>query len=101
MEAARIEAWEETGLTQILSEPFECGSYVYLKRLKNGTLIPTRVTNFAFETNELSKKFPEKGKRKRKWVSIKRAKARLKNDGISEMLDALKRELGTQNRQKH
>lgn len=89
LEAAQTEAWEEAGVKNILGNPYELGSFRYKKRLDSGLPIPVFTHVFAFETDELAKKFPEKGQRKRKWVTAKRAKIMLKDGELSDLIDEL------------
>lgn len=88
-EAARIEAWEEAGLKNVIGDPIEIGTYRYEKYNSGGVPVPITVFIHAFETDQLEKKFPEKGQRKRKWVSPKRAQKILKNAEISAAIDRL------------
>jgi 8-oxo-dGTP pyrophosphatase MutT (NUDIX family) len=88
-DTAGTEAWEEAGFTNPLAPPLEIGTFRYEKQLTSGVPIPITVHIFALETDELAKKFPEKGQRRRKWVTPKRAKALLKNDDISSALETL------------
>ena len=89
IQAAQTEAWEEAGLVNVVSPAFELGTFKYMKHLETGLPVPVVAHTFAFETDELAKKFPEKGQRKRKWVDAKRAKKLLKHPEIGTLIDTL------------
>ena len=91
-EAALIEAWEEAGVKRIKSEPMHCGSLRYNKVMKDGTDQPIEMQLFSFETAKLSKKFPERGQRKLRWVGVNTAIRKLKQPELKPILKQLKRQ---------
>lgn len=74
-EAAATEAWEEAGVTGTPSHT-AAGFYAYQKQLE-GDHLPIVVAMFALKVKKMHKDWPEKGARKRRWVSRKRAAALL------------------------
>lgn len=71
--AAATEAWEEAGAEGRVSNQV-LGFYSYSKTLESDRL-PCVVAVFPIKVKRLLNDFPEKGQRKRKWVSQKRAAA--------------------------
>lgn len=76
-EAAAVEAYEEAGVTGRAIDQ-TLGFFTYIK-LHNGRRLPVVAAVFPIEVTEVLKKWPEKGQRKRKWVSQKKA-AKLLSD---------------------
>jgi 8-oxo-dGTP pyrophosphatase MutT (NUDIX family) len=73
---AEQEAYEEAGIKgKACRDPF--GYYTYLKRLRGGHKVPTRVQVHALEVKSLLKDFPEKGSRRLEWVSCEEAANRV------------------------
>lgn len=71
-DAATTEAWEEAGV--IGKTKNACvGIYTYSKRIDKTQSLPCVVAVFPIKVKALKKNFPEKGERKRKWVSLKKA----------------------------
>ena len=82
-ETALQEAWEEAGLAGVLhSEPI--GSYVYEK---NGGLC--HVTVFLMQVTEEVSVWPESLIRTREWVPTEEAMARVREQGLRDILDAV------------
>ncbi|MGL4197770.1 MAG: NUDIX hydrolase [Allorhizobium sp.] len=73
---AEQEAYEEAGIKgKACREPF--GYYSYMKRMRGGHQVLTRVQVHALEVKSLLKEFPEKGSRKLEWVSCQEAASRV------------------------
>ena len=73
---AEQEAYEEAGIKgKACREPF--GYYSYMKRMRGGHQVLTRVQVHALEVKNLLKEFPEKGSRKLDWVSCEEAASRV------------------------
>lgn len=84
-EAAGQEAWEEAGVKGKLRK--DClGVYKYRKRLETGSNLPVTVAVFAIEVKKLSDKFPERGQRRRKWFSPKKAASRVQEPELKRLL---------------
>ena len=82
-ETALQEAWEEAGLAGVLhSEPI--GSSVYEK---NGGLC--HVTVFLMQVTEEASVWPESLIRTREWVPTEEAMARVREQGLRDILDAV------------
>lgn len=67
--AAMQEAWEEAGVKQGQIANDAVGTFDYKKRLEGGSQAPCRAQVFPVEVKEMSNDFPERGERKRKWVT--------------------------------
>lgn len=88
-EAAAQEAWEEAGVKGKL--PKGCaGLYRYDKVLETGTDLPVTVAVFPIEVKKLEEDFPEKGQRKRKWFSLKKASTRVQEPELKKLLRKFK-----------
>jgi len=84
-EAAAQEAWEEAGARGKLYE--DCvGLYSYSKFLDEELSLPVIVAVFALEVSRLDDTYPEAGQRKRKWVSPKKAAARVDELELKQLL---------------
>lgn len=71
--AAATEAYEEAGVLGKVT-PICIGLYSYTKYPRAGTdPLPCMVAVFPMKASETLKDYPEKGQRKRKWVSTKKA----------------------------
>ncbi|SLN46621.1 NUDIX hydrolase [Roseisalinus antarcticus] len=82
--AAEIEAWEEAGLRGIIS-PQPIGLYSYRKRLDNGDL-PVIAVVYGMQVTSVAKVFPERAQRNRKWLSPRKAAARLDDDELAHIV---------------
>lgn len=83
--AAAQEAWEEAGVIGKLRN--RCiGVYDYDKVLETGTDLPVTVAVYPIEVKDLAKDFPEKGQRKRKWFSPKKAASRVQEPELKRIL---------------
>ena len=85
VEVAAQEAWEEAGLTGTVS-PDLYASYAATKELEPGVGIPVRIDVYLMINPKQSKKFPELGQRKIKWLRIDKAAQRVDEDGLKTVL---------------
>ncbi len=84
-ESAAREAWEEAGVEGRIS--LNClGIYSYLKVLDRQDRLPIVVAVFPVKVRKLIEDFPEKGERKRKWFSRKKAAARVDEPELRHMI---------------
>lgn len=83
-DGAAIEAFEEAGLRGH-AFPDSIGAYSYDKPLGED-LTPVMVVVYAIEITDTAKKWPEKGERERKWVSRKKAVAKLTEPGLRQIV---------------
>ena len=84
-EAAAQEAWEEAGARGRVYQ--DCvGLYSYSKWLDEDLALPCIVAVFALEVLKLDDKFPEAGQRKRKWMTPKKAAARVEEPELKQVL---------------
>lgn len=84
-QSAAIEAWEEAGAIGKASDAC-VGLYSYTKKAVKGEDLPVVVSLFAFHVKRTAKKFPEKGQRKRKWVSRKKASNMVADPELGKIL---------------
>ncbi len=71
-EAAMTEAWEEAGVIGKV-KPICMGIYSYYKDLDGESNLPCVVAVFPVKVKSLAKDWPEADRRKRRWVSAKKA----------------------------
>lgn len=87
-ESALTEAWEEAGVVgALVGEPV--GSYLAKKSLANKRPMPCRIEVHPVQVAKLAAKFPEKGQRRRKWMSIKKAAKAVSEPGLAALLRTL------------
>lgn len=86
-ETAEIEAFEEAGAKGYLCA--DCaGIFTYDKVMDDGSKQPVVVSVFPMEVARLASEFPEKGQRKRKWFSPKKAASRVDEPELRDLLTA-------------
>ena len=84
-EAAATEAFEEAGLEgKVL--PVCIGVYSYIKPLDE-TLTPCLVMVYPLKVNRSLSSWPEKGQRRRRWFSRKKAAARLAEPELQRLIE--------------
>jgi 8-oxo-dGTP pyrophosphatase MutT (NUDIX family) len=83
-EAAATEAYEEAGVTGKPSHT-AAGFYSYHKVI-DGDDTPVVVAMFPLQVKKVLKNWPEKGQRKRKWVSRKKAAALLAEPELRQIV---------------
>ncbi|MEM7723584.1 MAG: NUDIX hydrolase [Pseudomonadota bacterium] len=84
-EAAAQEAWEEAGARGRVYETC-VGLYSYSKWLDEELSLPVIVAVFGLEVSRLDDTFPEAGRRKRKWMSPKKAAARVDEPELKQII---------------
>ncbi|WP_232236999.1 NUDIX hydrolase [Thiosulfatihalobacter marinus] len=84
-QAAAQEAWEEAGIRGKVSKQ-PCGLYTYPKDKDLRKAASCTVILFPMELRKISNKFPESGERRRKWVSPKKAAARIANRDLARII---------------
>ncbi len=84
-QAAAQEAWEEAGIRGKVSKR-PCGLYTYPKELPGGKIAPCTVILFPLEARKIFGSFPEIGERRRKWISPKKAAARIANRDLARLI---------------
>lgn len=84
-QSALREAGEEAGISgTIRNEPV--GSYFYGKRLETGLARRCEVQVFPIKVTRLAKAWPEKGQRKRIWVSPEKAAELVNEPDLAELI---------------
>lgn len=84
-ESAAQEAFEEAGITGSVDEE-AVGRYSYLKRRRNGDLLPAEVRLFRMNVVEEHDDWPEKGQRERRWFAPADAAAAVAEDDLAELI---------------
>lgn len=83
--SAALEAWEEAGVVgQADGRPL--GLFSYSKVIEKGETLPCVVMVYAVKVKSLARDFPEKGQRKRKWVTRKQAANKVGEPELARIL---------------
>ena len=88
-QTALQEAWEEAGVKNARAAKEPIGTYDGKKTVDNGIERDCRVYVYAIEVEKLADKFPEKDKRKRKWVPFDQAAEFVDDADMAKFLRAL------------
>ncbi|MFT3688157.1 NUDIX hydrolase [Paenirhodobacter sp.] len=88
-ESALAEAWEEAGVVGRLTGP-AIGTYVSQKMLVANEPMPCRIEVHPVHVDKLLAKFPEKGQRRRRWMTIKRAVKSVAEPELAALLRGLR-----------
>ncbi|MBB4020544.1 8-oxo-dGTP pyrophosphatase MutT (NUDIX family) [Confluentimicrobium naphthalenivorans] len=83
--AAAQEAWEEAG-AEGRTHDLVLGVYSYDKIMPNEAALPCVVAVFPLRVKRLAANYPEKGQRKRKWHSLKKAAARVNEAELAQII---------------
>lgn len=84
-DTARAEAWEEAGVEgQIGAQAL--GLYAYHKMLRPDAGVPCMVTVFPLKVRSLARDFPERGQRKRRWFSPRKAAQKVDEPELQDIL---------------
>ena len=87
-EVAAKEAFEEAGVKgRIGAEPL--GSYLYRKRLRDGSTVACEVTVFPLVVRQEAKKWPEARQRERRWAGLSEAAMMVDEPGLVTLLLSL------------
>ena len=85
VESALTEAWEEAGVRGRISGPC-IGLFSYQKRMTNKDDLPCVAMVYPVRVKSLADEYPEKGQRKRKWLSPKKAASRVDEPELAYIL---------------
>ncbi len=85
--AAAQEAWEEAGVSGRVNK-YSLGMLRHTKDRGSPRATKTRIIVFPMEASKLATKFPEAKQRRRKWLSPKKAAARIANPELAQMVRA-------------
>ena len=81
-QTALNESWEEAGLVGAISkEPI--GSYIYTKLDRT-----CHVLVYILQVTEAAAEWPERGMRRRIWVSVEKAIDQIEDDGLKELIES-------------
>ncbi len=86
--AAQQEAWEEAGVIGQAHET-SVGFYTYAKNTKGGLPLSCRVEVFRIDVADLARDWPERSRRKRKWVRPEEAAEAVDEPELQALLRAL------------
>lgn len=89
MEAAAQEAYEEAGIRGTFSSEVPLGFYMYFKVRNDQTSTPTSVEVYLLHAEQQAKKWPEKGERKLRWLTLKDAIKKIEEPGVAPLLKRL------------
>lgn len=84
-EVAAQEAFEEAGVRG-RAQSQSLGHYNYMKRLRNGLDVDTRVQVYALEISSLEDDFPEKRERERAFFTPREAAERVGEPGLKRLI---------------
>ncbi|MFC3060983.1 NUDIX hydrolase [Paenirhodobacter populi] len=88
-ETALTEAWEEAGVIGKVAGP-PIGSYASQKMLLENQPMPCRVEVHPIHVDKLAARYPEKGQRRRKWISAKKAAKLVSEPELADILRGLR-----------
>lgn len=94
-EAAVQEAYEEAGLRGTIASKVPLGFYTYFKKRDDDSTTPVSVEVYLLKVERQLKKWPEKGMRKLRWLSVKEAIARIEEPGVVPLLKRVAELAGT------
>lgn len=84
-QSAAQEAWEEAGVTGEAHD--RClGLFSYAKQYQGMGTLPCVVMVYAVQVARLSARFPERGQRRRKWFSLKKAATKVSEPELARIL---------------
>ena len=84
-ESAAQEAFEEAGI-EGRGDDFCLGLYSYAKDMDGSRTLPVAVAVFPLEVKRLRPDFPEKGERRSKWMSRKKAAAKVAEPELAAII---------------
>lgn len=85
-ETAMQEAWEEGGVRKAKAGKTPLASYRGIKRFDDGKEIPCKTKVFMLRVRQMADDFPESGRRKRIWVSPRKAAKLVDDPGLARLL---------------
>ena len=86
--AAAQEAWEEAGVVGKAHET-SMGFYTYRKIRRGGLALSCRVEVFRIDVADLARDYPERSRRKRKWMTPEAAAAAVEETELKALLLSL------------
>lgn len=89
-ETALQEAWEEAGVKKCNGKPVAIGGFDCVKTLNDGSDVPCRISIYAVEVDKIVKSYPEKDRRKRRWVPIAKARELVSDEGLRNILGSFR-----------
>ncbi len=86
-EAAAQEVWEEAGARGDAHD-ICLGLYTYNKWMSDEETLPVIVAVFPIRVRELADEYPEAGQRKRKWMRLKKAAAKVEERDLKQLIQS-------------
>ena len=87
VESALVEAWEEAGVTGLVSGPC-LGLFSYYKYLPEDGGLPCVAMVYPVRVKALAADYPERGQRRRKWMRRKKAISKAAEPELAQILRA-------------
>ena len=87
-QAAAREAWEEAGAWGDVADTGALGHYDYDKLDADGSATPTRVAVHAIALTHLADEWPERGERRRRWMSCAEAARQVDEPDLKSIIAA-------------
>ena len=84
-QSAKIEAWEEAGAKGKLHN-VSLGLFSYIKSDPNGSDLPCVAMVYPLEVKSLADDFPEAGSRKRRWMRLDKAAAKVAEPELARII---------------
>lgn len=85
-QTALQEAWEEAGVRKGEVNKKSIGAYHSVKTMDNGVEVPCRTLVYPVKVKAVADDYPEDDRRKRQWVSLKKASTLVAEPGLSEII---------------
>lgn len=93
-DAALQEAWEEAGVRGTVDQQ-SLGNFSYRKVVKRGIPVTCRCEVFRVDVDDLAEDWPEKGQRRREWVSLREAAKRVSEPELKAILTEIQGRSGS------
>lgn len=87
-EAALQEAWEEAGVVGTVDR-VAIGAFSYRKTVKGGIPVSCRCDVFRVQVRDVEDQYPESGRRKRQWMSPRKAATLVEEPELKALLRGL------------
>ncbi|WP_204328711.1 NUDIX hydrolase [Rhizobium leguminosarum] len=87
-EVASIEAWQEAGVRGSVRKK-TWGSYLSMKKMEDGEIIPTVVEVHLLHVEEMDDEFPERKQRVLRWFSPANAVSAVREPDLGELISKL------------
>ena len=86
-ETARLEAWEEAGVSRGTIEDDPVATVESEKLRKDGVAQKSEIAVYPLEVDKTVSRYPEAGSRERRWLPLSKAVTTIDDDGMREALE--------------